>query len=466
MKARIAAIAVSVALIAVACSDDKKADETTTSAAAVETTAAPTETTAAPTETTAAPTETTAAPAEGDWGTALPPGDSGCIVTGEKATGEPIKVGSIQSKTGPDDFSSSGQGAKAFFECVNANGGINGRPIQFILEDDQWTPDVAAQAAAKLINDEGVVAMVGSSSFVECGVNAALYEEKDVLTVYGTGVPKECFFAKQLSATNSGPRISAIGAAQYLAKTYGDKKMICLSQSIPSTGNWVCDGLVEWGKSQGVEVRTILHDPASPDFTALLQDAMSDNPDAIILMEPAGLAAAFLKVAEEQDLREKAHWAGPTSLYLQSFPATIGSYWHGYLTVQAELTTIDATTPDNQAWLKVMDAYGNAEDPRDTFSQAGWLSAKIFTQTLLQMTGDITRENVTAAIRGVKNYRSDLMCTPWYFGEGDRHNANHAGRVVIINKDGKYELVQGCEEVPDPQLADILQFEKDNGLVG
>jgi len=51
------------AIGAAACSDDK-AEETTTTAAAVETTAAPVETTAAPTETTAAPTETTAAPAE------------------------------------------------------------------------------------------------------------------------------------------------------------------------------------------------------------------------------------------------------------------------------------------------------------------------------------------------------------------------------------------------------------------
>lgn len=466
MKARVTAVAVAVALVAVGCGS-KKEEAAPTTAAAVETTAAATtETTAAATtETTAAATETTAAAGE-DWGTAVAPGESGCIVSGSAATGEPIKVGSIQSKTGPDDFSSSGQGAKAFFECVNANGGINGRPIEFLLEDDQWTPDVAAQNASKLVNDEGVVGLVGSSSFVECGVNEALYEEKGIVAVYGTGVPKECFFAKQLSATNSGPRISAIGAADYLHRTYGDKTMVCLSQSIPSTGNWVCDGLVEWGKAQGVEVTTILHDPGAPDFTALIQQAMSTNPDAVILMEPAGLAVPFLKVAEEQDLREKAHWAGPTSLYLKSFPATIGSYWNGYLTVQAELTTIDATTPDNQAWLATMDKYGNADDPRDTFSQAGWLAAKIFTQTLLGITGDITRESVTAAVKAVKNYRSDLMCTPWYFGEGDRHNANHGGRVVIINKDGNYEKVQDCQEVPDPQLADILKYETDNGLVG
>ena len=103
-------------------------------------------------------------------------GSTPCLVSGDTATGDPIKVGSIQGKTGPDDFSSSGQGAKAFFDCVNANGGINGRPIDFQIEDDQWTPDVASQAAAKLVNDEQVVAMVGSSSFVECGVNNPLYE--------------------------------------------------------------------------------------------------------------------------------------------------------------------------------------------------------------------------------------------------------------------------------------------------
>ena len=128
MKARIAVAAAAVALLAVSCGSKKETAESTTTAAATETTAAATETTAAATETTAAATETTAAASSDQWGTAMEPGASGCIVSGTAAaTGEPIKVGSIQSKTGPDDFSSSGQGAKAFFECVNANGGINGQ---------------------------------------------------------------------------------------------------------------------------------------------------------------------------------------------------------------------------------------------------------------------------------------------------------------------------------------------------
>src|SRR5262245_15363751 len=82
--------------------------------------------------------------------------------TGEAATGDPINVGAVVGATGPADFSSSGKAAAAYFNCVNANGGINGRPVNYIVQDDAWNPEQAAQIAAKLVNDDNVVAMIGS----------------------------------------------------------------------------------------------------------------------------------------------------------------------------------------------------------------------------------------------------------------------------------------------------------------
>jgi branched-chain amino acid transport system substrate-binding protein len=98
------------------------------------------------------------------------------LSNGVTATGEAIQIGSIVGKTGPEDFSSSARAANAYFSCVNANGGINGRPIAYTIQDDTWNPEVASQAASKLVKDVQVVGMVGSSSFVECGANAKLYE--------------------------------------------------------------------------------------------------------------------------------------------------------------------------------------------------------------------------------------------------------------------------------------------------
>src|SRR6476660_9327457 len=81
---------------------------------------------------------------------------------GTKASGQPIKVGAVVGQTGPDDFSASAKAAKAYFACVNANGGINGRPIEYLIQDDQWNPEVAGQVATKLVKDEKVVALVSS----------------------------------------------------------------------------------------------------------------------------------------------------------------------------------------------------------------------------------------------------------------------------------------------------------------
>ena len=118
------------------------------------------------------------------------------LSNGKKAVGEPIQIGAIVGKTGPEDFSSASRSADAYFKCVNANGGINGRPVAYTVQDDTWNPEVAAQAASKLVKDTKVVGMVGSSSFVECGANTKLYEQEGVAVVAGVGVPRACFYGK------------------------------------------------------------------------------------------------------------------------------------------------------------------------------------------------------------------------------------------------------------------------------
>ena len=95
--------------------------------------------------------------------------------TGKPATGAPIIIGGIFANGAPGDWSSSTDAAAAYFACVNANGGINGRPIDYKVENDQWAPEAAAQAAAKLVNDDKAVALVGNGSFIEMAVNAKTY---------------------------------------------------------------------------------------------------------------------------------------------------------------------------------------------------------------------------------------------------------------------------------------------------
>lgn len=387
-------------------------------------------------------------------GTAAYAADPAICGSGEAASGDPIVIGAIVGQTGPADFSSAAKSAAAVFACVNANGGIDGRPIEYMVEDDAWNPENAANAAAKLVNDNNAVALAGSTSFVECGTNAKLYKEAGIGVVAGVGVPRECFFSENIAPVNMGPRLSTLGAAIDAFESDGARSFVCMAPNIPNVGAWACDGLAAWGADKGVTVNNVLHDPATLDPTSLILQAMSFNPDAILVSEPAPAAIPIFNAAEDQDLLEETIWLGPTSIYDVGFPDAVGSYWDGAIRAQIELNDLSSTGTDNMAWLAVMESYGDASDPRDTFSQAGFLAAKATLNVLRGIDGDITRAAVLDGLKTMEPMESDLMCSDWTFGPGTRHNTNQTGRMATV-KDGGWEVTRDCFAVDDPELADL-----------
>ena len=374
--------------------------------------------------------------------------------TGQAATGEPIIIGAITGETGPDNFSSATKSANAYFNCVNANGGINGRPIRYMPEDDQWNPELAAQLAAKLVNDEQAVAMVGNSSFVECGANAELYASTGIAVLAGVGVPRECFFASNIVPTNAGPRVSTVAAMQYAVETLGAKSFTCVGPNLPGVGEWSCDGAKQLGAKLGLPVQVIIMDAASGDFTSTILQAASSDPDAIILVLPKGLTVPLMQAAEEQGLQDTTLFLSAASAYDLTVPAAIGPAWDGKFYVNMEFNDAESTSADNQNWLSVMEHYGLPDDPRDTFSQGGYLAARIATQVLLSLPADgITREAFTAAIGEQDEFTSDIFCAPWHFEAGsDHHTPNSTSRMALA-KDLKWEVISDCAPSQDPELA-------------
>jgi len=136
MYAVLLVIVISMVMGLAACGEDEQTS----------TTAAPTETTAAPTETTAAPTETTA-----------PTGP---------ATGEPIKIGLASELTGA--LASIGvdtrDGMLLELEKLNAEGGIQGHPVEVVAEDTASDAATANAAFVKLTSMPEIPLIVGPSS--------------------------------------------------------------------------------------------------------------------------------------------------------------------------------------------------------------------------------------------------------------------------------------------------------------
>jgi len=397
------------------------------------------------------------------WGTAHAAAQCGAN-TGKPATGEPIVIGALTGRTGPDDFSSSTRSAKAYFDCLNANGGIHGRPLQYLIEDDQWKPEMASQLAARLVNDRKAVLMVGNSSYVDCGANADFYKNAGILVIAGVGVPRECFFAPNYASVNTGPRVSASATANHAFEHLGAKSVVCIAPNIPNTGPWACDGAIELAKRKGFAASTLLMDLNSADPTSTILQAAAMKPDAIVLGFSKGVTVPLLEAAEEQGLNDTIHFLSLSPAYELIVPEAIGPGWDGKFIVNMEFNELNAATPDNQNWLAVMDEYGQKSDPRDSFSQGGYLAARIAEKALMSLKPEaITRENVTKAMAGMK-FESDILCAPWYFGAGrTRHNANSTTRMSV-SEGGKWKVVSKCEASQDPDLDDIRAYEKSIGI--
>lgn len=383
---------------------------------------------------------------------------------GKAAKGAAIQLGAIVGKTGPEDFSSAARAADAYFKCVNANGGINGRPIAYTVQDDTWNPEVAAQAANKLVKDTQVVGMVGSTSFVECGANSALYDKENVAVIAGVGVPRACFYSKNIAPTNQGPRLSTVSAAQYIAQQFKLKSVACVAPGIPGFGDWVCGGVDAWGKKNGVKVSQVIFDPGQLDGNAIMLQVAAANPGGVVLGMPRGMMFPILTAAEQMDMGAKIKWGLPTSAYHKDMPKAAGAYWHDKLYVHMELEPLNKDGADTQNWKAIMGKYGDAKDPIDSFSQAGYLAAKAATDALLGVKGEVNRASAFKALTGITKVKSDIVCAPWYFGPGARHQGNHTGRMSLMQKGG-FKTLTECFQPDDGDLADIHALEAKGGLI-
>ncbi len=88
-------------------------------------------------------------------------GGSGDAAAG--VTADTVKIGAHYPLTGvaAPGYSEIPTGAKAYFDYVNANGGVNGRKIEYVVKDDGYNPANTSQVVNQLVLQEKVFAVVG-----------------------------------------------------------------------------------------------------------------------------------------------------------------------------------------------------------------------------------------------------------------------------------------------------------------
>jgi branched-chain amino acid transport system substrate-binding protein len=410
-------------------------------------------------DTAAAPpaTDSAAAPAEASAAACGPK-------AGAKATGEPIRLGAIYTKQPGLDFSGIVGGAKAYFDCLNDNGGIGGRPVEYVVADEQTNPQQVASLATKLVESDKVLALVGNGSILDCAVNGPYYA-KQKLSVIVAGIPNDCFASPAIAPVNSGPLYSDLGAAQYLIDEQGATSLVMSTTAGPGAEASLQPALT-YAKSKGLKASGGLEKVPISDAEAVvlkLVDQAGEGGGVVLAYTPPD-ALKLLKAAEAQGLVDKVHWACPTSCNDASLVKALGPAWDGKLAVNAELSLPGSDDPDNTLYRAVMGSYA-PDQPLGSFGQMGFLSAKIAADTLQDVPADqLTREGVNAAIRAVHDYETGFLCKPWYFGDLDAHVPSNTNRT-ITPKDGAFVEAKGCTEMAavTPQLKAVRAYEAKHG---
>jgi branched-chain amino acid transport system substrate-binding protein len=403
--------------------------------------------------------------------TATPPVGSGkasatksvCgLGNGKKATGRPIKIGGIDMLIPGADFTTIGKVAKAYFDCVNDNGGIHGRPIQYILYNEQLNPAQQAALARKLIESDKVVGIVGNTSFTECGTNWKYYKSKGFVVI-GAGVQAECFGTPVFVESNMGPRYSNIGAAQALVRA-GAKSLVVAS---PSTIAAYADGgVLKVAARAGIPGKSFPVQLPVTDANTIIQQLYqaAGQGGGIILDFTPDTAPALMKAAIAQGIVDKVKWGSSTPI-ANTFMAEQFPQFDGKMFINQEFNLLDASQgPDTRLMLEILKKYTKIAP--QAFAQMGFMDGMFATKALLSIKGPITAKSYNKAVRGLKNIETDMLCKPWYVGDALPYHIPSNWDITVDYKDGKVVLKEKCFAIAavDPELAQTRVWEKKYNL--
>src|SRR5438128_1534142 len=228
----------------------------------------------------------------------------GGLGNGTKATGAPIKLGAIATKQPGTDFTDIPNMAKAYFDCVNSNGGIYGHRIQYFIETEQTDPGQNAALVKKLVESTKVVGMVGNTSIIECAINHKYYQAKGIYMI-GSGIAPECYGTSHIAAVNMGPRYSSDGAVQYVIRA-GVNKVVFDQSNVPGTG-YILAGPTAIANAAGVPIVGFTDTTPIQDANSValkLVQAAGPNGGVVLNFTP-DQALLILAAAQKQGLTNK-----------------------------------------------------------------------------------------------------------------------------------------------------------------
>jgi len=335
-------------------------------------------------------------------------------------------------------------GMRAFFDYINAQGGVYGRKITLLIGDDHYNPTDTVEVVKKLVEEDKVFAIVGGLGEAPHSAVWKYLEEKGVPDMFiSSGLTKWTDpVVKTRFAGNPDYATEGIVLGQYIAKNYNGKKLGLLLQD----DEFGAEG--EKGVLRGIEgsdvkiVARETDEPTDVDVTAQTQRLKNAGAEVVAAWTHPVQAASLVKRA-----RELLNWDVPIIVTGVDcgdiFIALAGAdNAEGVVSVVFGHQAYETELPGVQKYEKIWDKFANGTTgPLSNFELYG-MSVAEATVRDLEMTGpNLTRGSFLDAAESMCNF----YCTtcvgfgPWTTSPTD-HRINEVEQINIVG-DGKWVAV-------------------------
>jgi branched-chain amino acid transport system substrate-binding protein len=314
-----------------------------------------------------------------------------------------IKVGNIMPYSGPASaYGTIGKAMGAYFDKINAEGGINGRKIKFITLDDGYNPAKTVEQARKLVEEEEVLLLFGTlGTPPNSAIHKYMNQKKVPQLFVATGATKwgdpknfPWTMGWQPPYTGEGKTY-----ATHLLETKPNAKVAILYQNDDYGKDYLkgfLDGLGD--KAKTLVVAQASYEVTDPTVDSQILTLKNSGANVFFNITTPKFAAQAIRKVAEVGWKLDIH-------YLNSVSASVGSVLTpagldnsvGLISVQYLKEPTDPSfqnDADYKTWVDFMKKYYPAGELTNSFNVTAYTHAQTLVQVLRQCGDNLTRENV------------------------------------------------------------------------
>ena len=371
-------------------------------------------------------------------------------------TGDTVTLGAFGPITGPAAYIglAGRDGMNLAVKEINSAGGVNGRKLAVVFEDDTHSPTRALAAVKKLVEQDKVFVLmsVGGSNAT---VGAVDYVRERNIPMYVSiaSAPQVTWpFARNMfrGGTTETARYGEL-YAEFLASYFKTKKIAIMSgrEEYPrNEGDATVAKLKAWFNVE--PVARLEFNIGDKDFTSQLVQVQKAEPDVVAFFGNPAEAA----IAMRQELGLKQPFFVGSNMVDPALITVARTAAEGVTGFSLIPLLPGSKNPDmvkwEAAWKK---EYPSAPAGRpNNFDLLAYGDMYVLAEAIKRAGRDLTTDGLIRALEGIQNYRVGPLATPRTFSS--KHHIGNLTLVPLVVSNGSWEPVNGWQSTRE---SDILK---------